>query len=244
MNPAVDVWWVATSVAPPDTALLPLLDAAERARFESYREPRAARMFLVGAALVRCLAARDVGSSPRSVVVDRTCLTCGKPHGRPTFADGEGLQVSVSHSGGLVGVAVARHDVGLDVEALDRRVDLLPPAAEFLSPVELAAVASSGLGEDPGHLLLWWTRKESVLKLLGTGLRRPPASLSLDLDGDVATADSDSQTLGLRLLACRPGFVASLATPSPVSTAEHDATSLLDDALRGRRGRAHGAASA
>ena len=200
-------------------------------------------MFAVGAALVRCLAASVLGSSPGDVAVDRTCPDCGKPHGRPVLTEpstGHGLQVSVSHSGGLVGVAVAQHPIGLDVEAVDRRVDLLSLAEVFLSPVELEALESAGLGEDPEHLLLWWTRKEAVLKLLGTGLRQQPTSVSLRLDGDavdVSTVGSGPKRLGLRRLTCRPGFVSSLASPTPVSADERDAVGLLDAA-------AHGAASA
>jgi len=215
MDPAVGVWWVATSVAPEDDALLPLLDAPERTRWESYHEPRAARMFLVGAALVRCLAASMLGSSPGDVAVDRTCRDCGKPHGRPVLtepATGHGLQVSVSHSSGLVGVAVARHPIGLDVEALDRRMDMLSLAGAFLSPVELDTLESAGLHEDPEHLLLWWTRKEAVLKLLGTGLRQQPTSLSLRLDGDavdVSSVGGGLRRLGLRRLTCRPEGCAS-----------------------------------
>ena len=152
-------------------------------------------MFLVGAVLVRCLAASVLGSSPGDVAVDRTCRDCGKPHGRPVLTEpttGHGLQVSVSHSGGLVGVAVARHPIGLDVEARDRRVDLLSIASVFLSPVELDALESAGLGEDPEHLLLWWTRKEAVLKLLGTGLRQQPTSVSLRLDGEAVDVSTDA----------------------------------------------------
>jgi 4'-phosphopantetheinyl transferase len=234
MDPAVGVWWVATSVAPPDSALLPLLDAAERARLASYQEPRAARMFVVGAALVRCLVARERGLSPSNVPVDRACRDCGKPHGRPVLdPTTDGLQVSVSHSGGLVGVALARWDVGLDVEALDRRVDLLPRAAELLSPAELAA-ESDRLSEDPEYLLLWWTRKEAVLKLLGTGLRRHPSTFSLRIDGDaveVSTEDVAPQRLGLRRLECHPGFVSSLATRVPAQAVEHDAAGLLDEGV-------------
>ena len=95
-------------------------------------------------------------------------------------------------------MAVARHPIGLDVEALDRRVDLLSLAEVFLSPVELDALESARLDEDPEHLLLWWTRKEAVLKLLGTGLRQQPTTCSLRLDGDavdVSTVGSDARSV-------------------------------------------------
>ena len=177
MKPAVEVWWVATSAAPDDDALLPVFDADERARLASYQEPRAARMFAVGAALVRCLAARELGSAPGDVVVDRTCRDCGKPHGRPVLTEpttGRGLQVSVSHSGGLVGVAVARHPIGLDVEAATGARTCFPSPARSCPRWSWTPWRAPGLGEDPEHLLLWWTRKEAVLKLLGTGLRQQP----------------------------------------------------------------------
>jgi hypothetical protein len=79
-----------------------------------------------------------------------------------------------------------------------------------------------------------------VLKLHGTGLRRQPSTFSLKIDGDaveVSSADAAPQRLGLRRLACRRGFVSSLATRAPVPAVEHDAAGLLDDGV-------HDAASA
>lgn len=81
----------------------------------------------------------------------------GKPYipGAPHF--------SISHSNRCVACAVSReHTVGVDVEAIDSRHKRV--ASRFFTPAEAeyAAASFSGFAEI-------WTRKESYVKLLGTG---------------------------------------------------------------------------
>src|SRR6476659_3894222 len=82
-----------------------VLDHLESERCQRYRLAADRDRFTLAGALLRMVAGRALGVGASAVVVDRTCDTCGEPHGRPRLP-GCGLQVSISHSGDVVTVAV------------------------------------------------------------------------------------------------------------------------------------------
>ncbi|HEX6518688.1 MAG TPA: 4'-phosphopantetheinyl transferase superfamily protein [Streptosporangiaceae bacterium] len=114
------VWWARRQDA--SLRLAALLDDTERQRWTAYRREEDRQRFLVGCTLTKtALASYQPGRHPADVRLDRTCAQCGKPHGKPRVADGDpelgGLELSVSHSGDRIAVAVARATpVGVDVE--------------------------------------------------------------------------------------------------------------------------------
>lgn len=208
----VTVWWWH---APLDTTGLHwLLDEAERARRDRYRTALDAARFVAGAAVVRCAAGLVVGVAPDRVVVDRTCEVCGAPHGRPRPSGGG--EVSVTHGGDVVAVARSSGPaVGVDVEPV-------APLDEGVLAVALAPAERAGVVDGAGFARVW-TRKEAVLKALGTGLRTGPATL------EVSAPDAPPALLGLdgaappdcvlRDLDAGPGHAAALAvlgTSGPV----------------------------
>ena len=142
-----------------------LLDDREIERRRRYRLAADRDRFTLAAVLLRTVAGRAIGVDPAAVVIDRICESCGEPHGRPRLP-GSGLEVSISHSGHLVAVAVtAAGPVGVDIE----RVGVAHPdlASTVCAGSELRHVHTA---ED---FYAYWTRKEAVLKATGDGLRRP-----------------------------------------------------------------------
>jgi 4'-phosphopantetheinyl transferase len=112
----VQVWWSSLVVA--DRALLGLIDADEQARVAALLRPADQGRSLVAAALLRVAVGEWLRVPPTAVMVDRSCAECGAQHGRPQIM-GPGVdppQVSVSHSGTLIVVAVATTQVGVDVQ--------------------------------------------------------------------------------------------------------------------------------
>ena len=140
----IQVWW--SNLTGADRGLAALLDEQERDRLESLVRPADQGRFLVGAALVRVAVGAWLEVTPEAVVVDRTCADCGRQHGRPEIR-GPGTelpQVSVSHSGVLIVVALAEGPVGVDVERIDASND---------SWVLGEATFKMGAGDPQGHLL-------------------------------------------------------------------------------------------
>lgn len=149
------------------------LNEGERARAGRYRDVMARERFELGASMVRRCAACALGIPARDVVVDRTCDRCGQMHGRPRVV-GSGLELSVSHSGDLVLVAVSDGSpIGVDVEDIAARgpVDHTELAMRVCDPIERPHVGSLR------DFLVYWTRKEALLKASGEGLRVPPADV-------------------------------------------------------------------
>jgi 4'-phosphopantetheinyl transferase len=173
-----ELWWARPSSARPGARVL--LDDAERARLARFRRPEDAARFLAAHALLRVLVGRTLGVSPGQIGITARCPHCGGPHGKPTVPDAPGLELSLSHSGGWVVVALARGaPVGVDVELLRPLADLDALAERVRSPAE----RDRGDGDGSDGLLRTWTRKEALLKASGDGLAVPMADLTLSPPG-------------------------------------------------------------
>ena len=123
--------------------------------------------------MTRILLAELVGCHPAEVEIRRRCAHCGHPdHGKPHLAGGNGPWFSVSSSGTVV-VATSSHvDVGVDVEVTGRSLGALVDTLCTRADRDLLDSLVDER-EREAALLRLWTRKEAVLKLIGTGLSIP-----------------------------------------------------------------------
>lgn len=127
--------------------------------------------------------------------------------GKPFWASGPGF--NLTHCTGRAALAVARCELGIDMERMDRIV-ALDDFASCLGPGERERVAGSG---NPRIALLeLWTMKESAAKAVGLGLGLDPATL-VPKRGRVRAA---GQLLHLTRVEV-PGAWCHVATPEPVS---------------------------
>lgn len=166
--------WVADPAALPGALATPAawacLSAAEQARrralhFAADRQLFAAAHVLLRHALAACLGA----AAQRLAFVTNA-------HGRPELfsrrqARRHALRFSLSHSAGLVAVAVTLGcDVGVDVEPArpDLPLDDLTPG--LLSAVERHWFSALPAAERAGAFTGLWTLKESLLKAYGLGI--------------------------------------------------------------------------
>ena len=107
--------------------------------------------------------------------------------GRPFLRDASlATSFNVTHSGDLALVAVTREGViGVDVEQIDPKVELLAIGERFFSASEHAQLASCSEADQPLAFFRCWTRKESYLKARGTGLHTPLDQFEVTLlDGE------------------------------------------------------------
>ncbi|MDX6741602.1 4'-phosphopantetheinyl transferase family protein [Actinocorallia sp. A-T 12471] len=150
------------------------MSAAEVERAMGYHREADRRRFVTACGLLRAAAAAELGVTPGEVVVDRTCQGCGAQHGKPRIVtDGPVLEVSVSHAGDRVAVALsALGPVGVDVEQIVPGAAAMPELA--LTPAERTILRGvPPEGKDAAYVAMW-VRKEAVLKATGHGLRIPP----------------------------------------------------------------------
>lgn len=235
-TPRCDVWWADPALASP--ALLDLLDAAERARHARFRLSADRDRYAVAHALARLLCARAAGCSPREVSFVLRCGHCDRPepHGKPHPAGpAAGWQMSITHSGRRVGVALSRTAaVGLDVEQVARSRDLAGLVSYTLTATERAALATHPEPERAAGFFTYWARKEALLKATGAGLAGSMASITLSAPREEAAVlaweSSDApERVWLTDLDAGHDYRAALAVleRGPVHVAVHDATELL-----------------
>lgn len=153
-----------------------LLSDLETERCRRYRRAADRDRFTLATVLLRAVAGRASGVQPSAVVLDRTCASCGEPHGRPRLARTP-LEASISHSGEVVVVAVTRAGpVGVDIEQLGA-TDHTDLVSTVCTESEQPKVSTSM------DFYAYWTRKEAVLKATGEGLARAMTSIEVTAPG-------------------------------------------------------------
>ena len=98
--------------------------------------------------------------------------------GKPRFVDSP-WHFSISHTPRRVFCALARQEVGIDAEEIDRNINLRL-AEKILSPGERAQFDAAA--DKRKALLTFWVLKEAAAKLTGEGLRGYPNHTDFSLD--------------------------------------------------------------
>jgi 4'-phosphopantetheinyl transferase len=126
--------------------------------------------------------------------------------GKPALAaPGASLRFNLSRSGNIALVAVAQGlEVGVDVERIEPRRNLLALARRALAPAEAARIEATPPESRLAAFHAAWTQREAIAKCLGTGLGAPLP------DTAVAVSDLD---VGPRFAAAIA--VAGDAAPAP-----------------------------
>ena len=87
-------------------------------------------------------------------------------HGKPYLADNPDIWFNISHCKKAIAVVVGNQPVGIDVESFRHFGDGLLEKA--MNPSEIAEILASDMPEET--FASYWTRKEAVFKLMGTGI--------------------------------------------------------------------------
>jgi Phosphopantetheinyl transferase len=149
---------------PPSAGYANLLAERERKRYLRFTHPHAREEYAASQGGLRAVLARYVGCPPENVVLHRG--ERGKPHlpGGPEF--------NLSHSAGLVCLAVASQPVGLDIERAGRRGSFAALASKFFTPAEQRRISAAPPGRQNELFLRHWVGKEASVKLSGEGIFR------------------------------------------------------------------------
>jgi 4'-phosphopantetheinyl transferase len=191
-------------------------DEAVRAQRFVHDDDR--RRFLAGRALARSVLGSYLDCPPADVTLALTAF--GKPY--LCRRDGPDLRFNLSHSGGLVALAVSvGADVGVDVEAAapanaDELVSIV------LSEQERRAFERLPPALRPAAFLRCWTRKEALLKAAGTGLSRDPRLLTVgwEVRGQAVAMPESAVSLAVQDLAVAAGASGAVALAAPAIAVE------------------------
>jgi 4'-phosphopantetheinyl transferase len=162
------------------------LSDAELGRAERFRFERDRRAWLFRQGFLRGVLAGYVGAHPGALAFQETAK--GKPRLAPSpGGDGSApaasiLSFNLSHSEGWVLVAVARREVGVDIQAHRPLRDLQGMAERVFSARELRQYAELADERRVDGFYRLWARKEAALKALGEGFHLEPRELDLGLE--------------------------------------------------------------
>lgn len=205
----------AESELPPVAAMSLVLDDVELARAARLVDPALSGSFIAGRYLLRSLAAELLGVPALRLVSNFTCPRCtragGSDHGRPGYTlDGEALPVALSLSRAGQAVLLGALDlrgggtgtgIGVDLERVtDTGFDGFDDVA--LTPQERFLLQRLPAAHRASARARLWTRKEALVKALGTGFAdRGPDEVETPADGRItdvlAVDDVVLGTLGL-----------------------------------------------
>jgi 4'-phosphopantetheinyl transferase len=148
------------------------LSSDERARHDRFVFARDGRDFAIAHALLRRSLSEWCACAPHELRFAKG------PHGKPALeaemAARTGVSFNLAHTDGLVACVVARNaEVGIDVEAIARRVDAMEVAGRFFSPAEVAELGRCAEDARQARFIETWTLKEAFVKALGKGLLVP-----------------------------------------------------------------------
>lgn len=91
-------------------------------------------------------------------------------HGKPFLPGAPGLQFNLAHAGDRFAVAVSRHPVGVDIEAIDREVEVERIITSFFSETERTRLLDLPSADHLASFFHLWTQKEAYLKGRGDGV--------------------------------------------------------------------------
>jgi 4'-phosphopantetheinyl transferase len=155
-------------------ALRAQFSAREEGRFQSFATEALRSRWGAARGTLREVLGRALACAPAEVQFGYAA------HGKPQVA-GSTLRFNISHSGALAVIALARFEVGVDVELpRPRRSDAI--ARRFYAPGEIERL----FAQEDAHLrtdafFRLWTCKEAFLKATGEGLSRSTRSYEISL---------------------------------------------------------------
>ena len=171
------------------------LSAEEQSRAARFHFKADGARFMISRALLRRLLGRYLSRNPADI--NFSYGPFGKPALAPSGAD---LRFNLAHTKKWAAYVFSIGvDVGIDVEDLNRKVDWEGIATRFFAEKEFAWIRARPPADRPAAFFRCWTRKEAILKGLGTGLGFPLTGV------DVASSPGQAIWMGV----AKPGVVST-----------------------------------
>ena len=146
---------------------------ANRFHFEKHRE-----RFIRGRAFLRMVVGEQLEIAAKDLVLTKNEFD--KP-----FVAGNPIHFNLSHSSSVAVLAISENEpIGIDIELVDRKVEVLELGKMVFTENEIALLEKLPENKAKHLFFKFWTAKEAYLKMLGTGLSLEPRKLQLGFDGE------------------------------------------------------------
>jgi 4'-phosphopantetheinyl transferase len=167
-RPALDLWFESLAVGEADcNNYWSLLDRSERVRAKSFIRELDRRRYSVSHGKLRRILSAYLQLPPEKIAF--ATRTYGKPYivGEEVHA----IRFNLAHAGDYLAVAVSQgFDVGVDIEVWTETVDYEAVVALCFADSESRFWLNLPAEEKRKFFYRLWTRKESFIKAVGTGL--------------------------------------------------------------------------
>lgn len=227
---SIDCWKLAVGDidAATHALLFALLSPGERDRAGRFQRAEDRHSFTAAHGALRLLLAAMLNEQPDALTF------AANAYGKPCLVPHRAIEFNMSHSGGIVLIALAQHiPIGVDVEVLRPMPERAAIVRRYFHPGEVADFADVPPADAEAAFFRCWSRKEAVVKALGLGMSLdlhryrvaclPGAAAEvLALEGD----DAPQKTWSLIDLHFGPGHVGAVAArhrPLVVNRAAFDA---------------------
>ncbi len=151
------------------------LSEDELLRAERFKFSRHKRDFICYRAILRLLVGCYLGIKPEEVVFNYD--TYGKPSIESSLNTLD-LRFNISHSEGDIVYAFSiDRELGIDIEQAKREIDFMPIAERFFHTQEVQILKKSRIEQRLRTFYQFWTRKEALIKAIGSGLSYPLHSI-------------------------------------------------------------------
>jgi 4'-phosphopantetheinyl transferase len=128
------------------------------------------------------------------------------------------LQFNLAHSSDKAVIAIThQHAIGVDIEKMKPK-DCLPLAKRFFSPQEYADLLALPKTQQPTAFYCIWSRKEAILKAIGTGLSLPLSSFSVACDERLEKISLENAAWSLVSIPVLNDYQTAVATNSPITS--------------------------
>jgi len=156
------------------------LSEKEKVRASHYVSAADQNRYIISRAILKCILAGLLKVQEKDIEFQYS------KNGKPWLRNNPALKFSLSHSEDIVVIAVSYGDeVGIDVEQLDREVDLAKLQSYLFTQGELSIFQSISRQFQKKIFIHSWTKKEAFLKATGEGLTRAMNSLELAFSDEV-----------------------------------------------------------
>jgi len=189
-----------------------LLSEDERGRAAKFRFEKDRSHFIIARGVLRQVLGQYLSENPVTLTFEY-----GK-NGKP-FLPKNILQFNLSHAGGVALIVLTKnHDIGIDIEVINPKVEVEQVAKHFFAKGEIDSLMS--LHETQRHEAFFncWTRKEAFIKATGDGLSFPLNQFEVTLKPDEKAEllvthfdEKEREKWSLFDIDVREGFKAALA---------------------------------
>lgn len=155
-----------------------ILNQEEKENASNFKETYQKKYYILSHVILRLLLSKYTGVDPALIEIHKN------KYGKP-FITSHNLQFNISHSKNKLAIAIAVCEVGIDIEYVNPNFDINEILNVTLSINEELNIKKLKPNLQKKQFYLYWTKKEALLKAIGTGINMDLNKLEISDDSSI-----------------------------------------------------------